>query len=349
MKIIHVIEKFEQEYGGPYVSLRGIVEHSKNSHVVLHGSDLDKTQVRQCFNINPYNIKNFWRVLSDECCVERNTIIHLHSPWNLFFLVTLLFAYTKSINLVFSPRGSITKYSLKRHWFAKKVIISFLKIINMRKKIYCLCSSKLEKVEVEKEILFREVHIIPNIVDINTPINYNWCNRSRNILYFGRVTEKKGLHEFLTWMDAVNAKYNCKFHIDIYGPVEQIYFDKLKLKNATYKGIVDREDKFNVLSKYKIFALPSKTENYGNAIVEVLSCGLVPILTSNTPWQDLFTSKLALEFEQTSDKLKNAIEHLQTLTAHPYSNDLSNVITRLDPKLIGRQMDNFYQRILGNA
>jgi len=64
------------------------------------------------------------------------------------------------------------------------------------------------------------------------------------------------------------------------------------------------------LKEHHVFILPSKSENYGHAIIEALSAGR-PVITSHaTPWNNLETAKAGMNVS-TDDiiDLVNAIDN----------------------------------------
>ena len=40
-------------------------------------------------------------------------------------------------------------------------------------------------------------------------------------------------------------------------------------------------------SKYDVFLFPTKGENYGHVIFEALAGGCIPIISDQTPWNDI--------------------------------------------------------------
>ena len=104
----------------------------------------------------------------------------------------------------------------------------------------------------------------------------------------------------------------------IYGPVKDAaYWDRClaqinKLpKNITvyyFKECLPA-DVPAVLQKAHVFILPSKSENYGHAIIEALTVGLPVITSKHTPWDGLEASGAGFNVEADVDAITTAIQH----------------------------------------
>ena len=62
--------------------------------------------------------------------------------------------------------------------------------------------------------------------------------------------------------------------------------------HVKYIGLVSRDEIFNTFSKYDLFILPSKSENYGHVIAESLAVGTPVLISDRTPWKNLEKRKL---------------------------------------------------------
>jgi glycosyltransferase involved in cell wall biosynthesis len=55
-------------------------------------------------------------------------------------------------------------------------------------------------------------------------------------------------------------------------------------------GELDENQKWAALAAAELFVMPSDFENFGNAVVEAMSCGIPVITTTGTPWEELRTA-----------------------------------------------------------
>ena len=63
-----------------------------------------------------------------------------------------------------------------------------------------------------------------------------------------------------------------------------------------YKGMADSEKIIEIFSEYDVFLFPTKGENYGHVIFEALAGGCIPVISDQTPWQDLEEQGCGKEF-----------------------------------------------------
>jgi glycosyltransferase involved in cell wall biosynthesis len=106
------------------------------------------------------------------------------------------------------------------------------------------------------------------------------------------ISPMKNIRLVLEALGSVTAEVQY----DIYGPVkDEEYWEacrkKIKLLpsniKVTYKNALEPANIIGALQESHVFILPSKSENFGHAIVEALSAGR-PVITSHfTPWKNL--------------------------------------------------------------
>ncbi len=116
----------------------------------------------------------------------------------------------------------------------------------------------------------------------------------------------------------LDALANCKEDISysIYGPVkDKAYWDSCLRKisvlpsniKVQYKGEIHPDNIEKALHKADVFIMPSKSENYGHAIIEALSAGLPVITSRHTPWQNLQEHKAGFNTGESETELAEAI------------------------------------------
>lgn len=82
---------------------------------------------------------------------------------------------------------------------------------------------------------------------------------------------------------------------DIYGSIDDEAYWNQCLRiiekvpdniSIEYKGVSSHDDVLNILSRYDLFFLPTKGENFGHAIFESISAGTPVLISDQTPWCD---------------------------------------------------------------
>jgi glycosyltransferase involved in cell wall biosynthesis len=112
------------------------------------------------------------------------------------------------------------------------------------------------------------------------------------VVFLSRITRKKNLDFALRLLSEASGQIN----LDIFGPIEDPMYWKecVQLMHklppnivAVYRGVVTPDKVNEVLSRYHVFFMPTRSENFGYAILEALSAGCLALISDQTPWRDL--------------------------------------------------------------
>lgn len=150
--------------------------------------------------------------------------------------------------------------------------------------------------------------------------------QTRNLLFLGRLHEKKGVDLFLRAFAALRAQspeLGRGVRLVMAGPADDDYGLRMQELSAslgldaitTWTGMVSGEMKWGAFRCADAFVLPSHQENFGIAVAEALACG-VPVLISNQVniWREIETAQAGVV---DSDTLDGAMRQLQTWLAMP--------------------------------
>jgi len=108
-------------------------------------------------------------------------------------------------------------------------------------------------------------------------------------VYFGRMSEEKGVHTLLkAWRIVADKMPSAKLLLmgGFLGSSEKVWWNlrsDLGLnESATFSGYVSDEDAARMLDMSRIFVLPSEEEGFGLTVVEAMALGL-PCILSDLP------------------------------------------------------------------
>lgn len=159
-----------------------------------------------------------------------------------------------------------------------------------------------------------DIHVIRNpIININdtqprdNEIALN--NRLIKIVFMGRVSEEKGVLEFIEKIQ--NSKLEIEFHI--YGVGDLVDFiKKLELRDGfriIFHGYLNREKLLKEIRKYDIFVLPSTWyENAPLSILEAAHLGLPVVVPDYGGLKEMATLTYAhYTFNHDSENLDNCL------------------------------------------
>lgn len=315
-------------YGGPTRSISALYESLKNSFnitVLSPNSNLDGSK--------NFKIQNNSRsiVFTDSSVsyllnnYSNYDVIWINSFFNLSHILLMLLSHMKKFKLIVSPRGELSKRAINSsNKFLKIVFIHIIKFFN--KNVIYHATSQNEQANILDNFKLSKVKHIANLFNHN--YTESKCN-DLSFVFYSRIHKIKGLDIILDYIKENDLKIN----LDIYGFIEdESYWDicsrKINsLENVNYIGTIN-DGEINLLKdKYTFFIAPTLTENFGHAIIEMLSIGLIPIISKNTtPFEKLTSEFVGLNFDLYDiQDFTGVIKKVYSMTENEISKLKSNV------------------------
>jgi glycosyltransferase involved in cell wall biosynthesis len=260
--------------------------------------------------------------------IKETEIIHFSS---IFFPPTIFYILIGLINskkIVISPRGELYNAALERKSLKKKM---FLKIIQLIQRNIYFHSTNPFETSLLNEYFPRAKKIIeiPNFIEIPSSKN---LKTKKQIVFLGRINPIKNIHLLIKAFNELPDELKNTFSLLIAGEAilsyEKSYLRKLRVlidtlnlrKNIHFLGGIYGELKERTLSESFCTILPSKSENFGNVVLESLCQGTPVIVTKHAPWKILEESNAGIWIVPTVLNLKNAMIKLMTANEDEYIN-----------------------------
>jgi glycosyltransferase involved in cell wall biosynthesis len=219
-------------------------------------------------------------------------VVHLHSVFLWPTWAAARAATKAGVPYLLSPRGMLVGALLRRKSrVAKSLWINLVERPNLKNAAAIHVTSGIEGEELLKLGLpVRRIVDVPNGVEMpsDRASGKPWHPSAvavavrPYVLCLGRVSWKKGLDQLILAM--VNVR---NAELVIAGNDEENYQPKLEAI-ARKNGIADRvhflgpvhgEEKWAIIRSAAVFALPSYSENFGNAVLEAMACGIPVVVT----------------------------------------------------------------------
>lgn len=225
-------------------------------------------------------------------------LLYLNSFFNFKFTILPLFLrYLKLVPkkpCIISPRGEFSIEALKLKKHKKLFFIFFSKLINLYQNLFWQASSIIEKNDIINnfEIDHQKIYIAPNLTQkVEKKIEYK-KNKKKvlRLLFLSRISPMKNLDFLLKTLSFVNVpiKLDIKGTKENYDYLKQCEFLKKKLSKNIQVNF-DQEIKQNQVKKiyknYDLYVLPTRGENFGHTIYELISNGLPAMISDKTPWK----------------------------------------------------------------
>lgn len=323
IKVVHCINSFSSLSGGVGFALKNLIENYNNvEHIVLTLSDSQKlleinskrVKIKVFKRNGPFNFsysKDLEVYLINFISKNTYSVVHMHGLWSGLSYSILKTVKLTNVKLIISPHGMLSKFSLRRRFFQKKILAYLFekKLFSIANYIHAL--NNFEKKCVSNFCRKSTTKIIPhayNFTFLEKNLNNIWKKRvkfRKKLIYLGRIHKTKGLFELL---DAVKLiKYqNLKLNFDIeiigFGEKQLVmsikkYIDKNNLDvNISGPAFGDMKKK-KFMNSHGII-LPSMTEGFPMSLVEASSYGLPLFVTkeSNIDWVNNGVNGFSFDF-----------------------------------------------------
>lgn len=246
-----------------------------------------------------------------------------------------LFSYSFSIRPVMwngnsrkilSVRGMLHPGALSQKTFKKKLFLSGFRLLGLNKKCEFHATTK-EEADYTKAVFGNDskVWVARNYPKQLAPASPLYKQVGElSLLTIALISPMKNIKLILEALQ----KCTSKIIYNLYGPVKDTaYWEQCQtLLNAMpanvvvkYNGAIEPANVEKVLADSHCFIMPSKSENFGHAIIEALSIGRPVITSMFTPWNGLEQAKAGYNVDNNEiDTITNAIESVAVMNNEEY-------------------------------
>jgi glycosyltransferase involved in cell wall biosynthesis len=308
VKILHVVPTYlpAVRYGGPIYAVHGLcraltrlghevhvfttnVDGDRDSEVPLgRPVNMEGVQVRYFPSKNLRDL--YWSpamrtVLARE--VRSYELLHLHSVFRWPTHMAAGLARRHTVPYVLAPRGMLVKDLLRRKsMLAKWFWIRCFEKRNLAGASAIHATSVLEAEEIRKfHFNLPKIFVVPNGIDTDESLLSEKEPLSKTppfILFLGRVNWKKGLDRLIEALARVPEA-----RLTVAGNDEEGYQARLEQlarslgvsERVKFTGPVYEKNKSQLLRSASFLALPSYSENFGNAVLEAMAVGCPVMVT----------------------------------------------------------------------
>lgn len=256
----------------------------------------------------------------------------IYSPYFNFFPLWYAVQYKakkKSLRIVLSARGMLHDGALSQKSSKKQLFLFVFKLLGLHKVVCWHATDEREagfiQTAMGNKVQVKVAANFPNLLPvIEVPA------KTEHELMLGTVALISPMKNHLAVLQALQqSTANIKWFI--YGPVkDEAYWNECKVLidqlpsniNVVYKGELPPIQLQEAMQQFHVFIMPSKSENFGHAIMEALSAGKPVITTTTTPFVDLEQSNCgyAVDPDQLVEGLQKAIDSFAAMNAEEFIN-----------------------------
>ncbi|HEX8170323.1 MAG TPA: glycosyltransferase [Thermoanaerobaculia bacterium] len=309
MKILQVVPTYlpARRYGGPIVAVHGLCKalvargHAVDvftTNVDGDGTldvpvatpvDVDGVQVR--YYASPYP-RLYWspemrRSLDRE--VRNYDLVHIHAVYLWPGVAAARAARKRGVPYVISPRGMLVPELIRQKSRAIKTLwLRLMERPGFAGAAAIHFTSALERDEAMRVGLpLPSPLVVPNGIDLVPRPDV--ARDARTLLFLGRINWKKGLDRAIEALPMIDDA-----QLIVAGNDEEQLTPRLR-ELAARLGVTDRVTfrepvygaaKWELLARATLFVLPSRSENFGNAVLEALMMETPAVLSSEVGLAD---------------------------------------------------------------
>lgn len=332
MQILHVVRDLDLASGGPSISIptlalaiaRSFPAVSQSILFQDRGAKRVDTVEAEHLQLRPVqsgiaSSKRMCQVVKELAQGEQDLCIHLHGLWSPSLHWVARFARKNRIPYVLSPRGMLSQWCLNHHYLRKRLAWNLYQAGDLDRSSLLHATSESEADDILAVTKHAPVVVVSNGCDLppDTTASLSgselYCPSSlRMAVAISRMHPVKGLQELMTAWGTVRPQ---GWHLAIVGPDENDFRAVLEKQRLTMNlegkvslhGAVDSVQKWAVLAQTELFILPSKSENFGQAIAEALASGTPVITTTGTPWEVILKHGCGWWVEPNHEALEQAV------------------------------------------
>jgi glycosyltransferase involved in cell wall biosynthesis len=336
-KIMIIIPWFDPAYraGGPVRSIVNMVKAMNGLatfHIFTGDKDVDGSKlavseknawvdydehVKVWYNDSPKPFKN----LKKEVNALKPDVVFIIGLFDYVYNILPVFLLKHSHKIV-SVRGMLHPGALSQKPLKKRLFLSLLKSSGVLSQLAFHATDATESQYI-KNILGskQKIHIAENFPrDIGQ--QQREANSQSHVLRLLSIGLISPMKNHLLILEALK-KTSLSIEYTIAGAVKdhQYWQDcQACIKSmpvhvsVRYNGEVEPHTVEGLLKNSDLFILPSKSENYGHAIIEALFCA-VPVITSHhTPWNELRENKAGINIDLTPTEILNALHFFTSMS-----------------------------------
>ncbi|QNA45015.1 glycosyltransferase family 4 protein [Lacibacter sediminis] len=291
-------------------------------------------------------------------------VIYVNGLYSLYFNFLPLYyakqlkSKRKALNIVLSTRGMLHPGALSQKAGKKKIYLALFRMLSIHRIVTWHATDDNERNFI-KMTMGEKMHVnvaanFPNLQSMSgSP------DKQPGKLLLGTIALISPMKNHLEVLRAL-SQVSTIIEWHIFGPVkDDVYWSNCQAMirqlppniKVFYHGELPPHLLAKAMERFQVFIMPSKSENFGHAIVEALSAGKPVITTTTTPFADLdlFGCGFALQPEKLSEGLQESIGKFAAMNESEFSNAVSATQKYIDQKIEKVSLKKAYYSLFNNS
>ncbi|MFN8010148.1 MAG: glycosyltransferase [Holophagaceae bacterium] len=227
--------------------------------------------------------------------LPRFDLVHLHGLWQWPTYAARRTAEAAGRPWAVSPRGMLEPWSLTQRRWVKQAALATWEGRTLRGAALLHATSEAEAAQFRALGFGNPVAVLPNIVAVPPAAPEPTKDAPPRLLFLSRLHPKKGIEPLVRVWARVAPDFPG-WSLQVHGPDPDGLGARLRgiavqhglAEEAFHLGSeVEGEAKEEAFRRADLFVLPTRSENFGNAVAEALARGVPVITTTGAPWEGL--------------------------------------------------------------
>lgn len=355
-KIVHILDSLDRINFGIWNAAIFTAKYLKEKHdihsivvVTQKQRDIPADIQLPIFFITQVSKKEVSSFCDSQFLSTRNTVIVTHGCWLQPTQIGYAFKQL-GFRWMYTPQGMLEPWSLSQKRFKKQL---YFLLFEKRWSSHADCIRAVSESELKhlRQRYHQPIQLIENGVVVP---DYIPKPKGGEIwLFMARLHHKKGVLPLIkAWANTFKNIGDKK--LIIAGPDEG-ELEKIKPYidggNIEYVGPVYGLAKVELLKVSHYYVLPSFSEGFPTSVVEAMSYGLIPIISSGCNFPDVFREKLGYHIEPEEKKIERVLNKIKDI---PFDQNLSLknwtfIKHHNSDSYLGGQLYHLYRKLLINS
>jgi len=244
-------------------------------------------------------------------------VVHLNAVYSPHSMITLALCRVFNVPVVWSPRGSLQKHRSKLGFWKGTWLTVLDYLVSQRTVLHFTSLKELEESAWAFERLSRTT--IANGVRIPRQTVREPPTIALRVAYVGRLHPIKGLPLLFEGFSRAARRLSCPPKLVLIGAGTREYTNHLRIHAqhlgishlVEFLGLIESSDQLGAkLKDCDVGILCSESENFGNAVAEMLAMGLPVIVTENLPWNEVELRRCGIVCARDADGICEALEKM---------------------------------------
>lgn len=246
-------------------------------------------------------------------------IVHLHGLWTYPAIAAYRWHRRTGRPLVVSAHGMLTPVALSYSRWRKKIARWLFQDLVLQSASMLHSTSSDETSSYRALGLHNQIALIPLGVELVPRPDVKRGTSNRRLLFLGRLHHKKGIDWLIEAWTRVELDFP-DWELSLVGPMDPSYSQEIERmkrvaagKRVTFAGPLNGNDKHRYVAGSNLFAMPSRSENFGLTAAEALMMEVPVIATKRTPWSGLLDADAGWWIEPGATALEQAMREAMQL------------------------------------